>query len=137
MAIGVGPGFFAREHGCSVGETFSSDKTLERGEPMLIVTRAIVGLATVGGGFQFLSESRGPLFPSEMTEFGEFYGEGKGLRLPRFGEDRPAVVARKLGQRGERFGWRNGVRLAQGNRPTCRRKRNLAARLARPTIRAR
>ena len=104
VPVSISPGFFAFEHRRCVRKTLGRSETLERGKPMFVVMRAIVGFAAVGGGSELFAESSGPLFPSEMTQLGKFYGKREGLRLPRLCEDRPAVVAGKLRQRGESFG---------------------------------
>ena len=47
---------------------------------MLVVMRAVVRLAAIGGGFEFFGERSGPLFPREMPLLGEFYGERERLQ---------------------------------------------------------
>src|SRR5947209_7127746 len=98
---------------------------------MLIVARPIVGLATAGGGPEFLGERGRPLLPGEVTLLGELDGERKRLCFPGLGKHRPALIAR---QSLEVARW---IRLAQGSHPTCRYRQNRAARPARPTARAR
>ena len=65
---------------------------------MVIVTRAVVGFAAVGGGFQFVGQRGGPLFPGEMALLRKLDREREGLRLPRFGKDGSALIARQCGR---------------------------------------
>jgi hypothetical protein len=74
VAVGVGPGFFASKERRSIGETFGGEEALESGEPMVVVMRAIVGFAAVGGGFEFRGECGGPFRPGEMALLGKFHG---------------------------------------------------------------
>jgi hypothetical protein len=74
VAVGVGPGFFAGEEGGGIGKPFSAEQALESGKPVVVIMRAIVGLAAVGGGFEFGGEGGGPFFPSEVALLGEFHG---------------------------------------------------------------
>ena len=67
---------------------------------MLVVARAVVGLAAPGCGLQFLGEAGRPLFPGEVALLREFDRERKGLRLPRLGEDGPAFVTGQTGKVG-------------------------------------
>src|SRR5437899_12020622 len=99
--------------------------------------RAIIGLTSIGHGFEFVSERGGPFLPSEIALLGKFNGEREGLRLPGFGKDWPALITGKLRQLGGAFGFAHGIRLVQDSHPTYPRKRNCSARLARPTVRAR
>src|SRR5258708_10309309 len=74
VAVGLGPGFFASEERCGIGQTFCGEEALEGAEPVVVIMGAIVGFAAIGGGFEFGGEGGGPLLPGEMALFGEFYG---------------------------------------------------------------
>ena len=54
---------------------------------MLVVVRAVVGLAPVCRSFQFRGQFRRPFFPCEVALLGELDGKGERLGLPRFGEN--------------------------------------------------
>src|SRR5260370_17242154 len=87
---------------------------------MLVVTGAVIGLATLLSGFQFGSQLRCPLFPGEMALLRELDCQREHLSLPGLGEHRTARVAWEPRQVAQ-----VRIRRAQGNRPTCRCKRNL------------
>jgi hypothetical protein len=93
--IGICPGLFAREQRGRIGQALGRDKALESRQPMLVVMRAVVGLAAIGSGLEFAGERCGPLLPREMPLLGELDGQRKRLRLPRLGKHRPAFVARQ------------------------------------------
>jgi hypothetical protein len=97
--IGFSPRFFARQHCRRVREVFRRCQTLQSCEPMVVVARAIIGLTAIRGGLQFIRERGGPLFPGEMPLLGKADGEREGLRLPRFGKDGSALIAREMRQR--------------------------------------
>src|SRR5260370_30205910 len=120
--MGCGPGFFASEKRSGVAQSVSGDEAFESREPMLVVMRTIIGLASIGRGFEFVSERGGPFLPSEIAPLGKFDGECEGLGLPGFGKDWPALITRKLRQLGVAFAY--GIRLAQDSHPTYPRKRN-------------
>src|SRR5580693_1850294 len=96
---------------------------------------AIVGLAAVGGGFEFGGEGGGPFLPGEVALLGEFHGHSEGLGLPGFGENRTSGIAGKLRQVGKNLRSANWFKLGQGSHPTCRDRRNLFAEPARPKVR--
>src|SRR5713101_8537832 len=98
VTVGIGPGFFASEKRGRISQTFCGEETLQGREPVVVIMRAIVAFAAVGGGFEFCGEGSGPFLPGEMPLLGEFHGKSKGLGLPRLGENRTAGVARKLRQ---------------------------------------
>src|SRR5580704_7600754 len=98
---------------------------------MVVIMRAVVGFAAIGTNLQFARKRSRPFLPGEMTLLGELDREPKGLRLPRFGEHRPAFVAGQLWQRRQT----HGIRRVQGNRPTYRDRRNPWASPARPRVR--
>ena len=117
VAIGFRPGFFACSERGRIGQTFCRHEALERGKPMIVVPRAVVGLTPIGSGFEFRGQRRGPFFPGEVALLGKPDCERKGLCLPGFGKDGSAFVARQARQ------FRNSLcsglefRLAQGDRP--------------------
>ena len=98
MAIGIGPGFLASFKRTPVGQTFRGNKTFECSHPMLVITRAVVGLAAVYGRPEFICKRGRPLLPGKMALLRKFDGKRKGLRLPGLGEDRPTVIARQARQ---------------------------------------
>ena len=122
--ICFGPGIFASEKRSGVAQTLSGGEAFESREPMLVVMRTIIGLASIGCGFKFVSERGCPFLPSEIASLGKFDGECKGLGLPGFGKDWPALITRKLRQLGGAFAFAYGIRLAQDSYPTYPRKRN-------------
>jgi len=69
MAVRVRPSLFTLGQGCLFGQSFAGHKTFQRHQPMLVVMRSVVGLAAIGGGFQFGRQRIGPFFPGEMTLF--------------------------------------------------------------------
>src|SRR5690348_17608853 len=71
MAIGLCPGFLTRGERGRIGQPFFRDEALERGQPMIVVTRTVVGLTAIGGRFEFRGQRRGPFLPGEMTLFGK------------------------------------------------------------------
>ena len=58
---------------------------------MFVVTRAVVGLAAIGGGLEFIGECCRPFLPGEMPLLGELDGERECLGLPGLGENRPIL----------------------------------------------
>lgn|SRR5208282_3309500 len=92
-AVGFGPGFLARQQSCGVGQLLGRYQTFKGREPMMIVARAVVGLASTGGRFDFIRESRCPFLPGEMPLLGELDGERERLSLPRLGKYGPSLVA--------------------------------------------
>jgi hypothetical protein len=64
-----------------------------------VVVRTVIRLAARLGRLELIGERGRPLFPREVTSFRELDRKRKGLRLPRFGEHRPAFIARKARQR--------------------------------------
>ncbi len=101
VAIGVGPGFLAREEGLRIGKTFGGDQALQGRQPVVIVALAVVGFTPVGCGFELVGERGGPLLPCEMTLLGKPNSKRERLRLPWLGENRAALVAGKTWQIGE------------------------------------
>src|ERR1700693_1753028 len=83
VSVGFGPGFLARFERRSIGQAFGHYQTLKSREPMLIVARAVVGVAAVRRSLELSPERLCPLAPGEMPLFGELHGERERLRLPR------------------------------------------------------
>src|SRR5260370_20723598 len=102
---------------------------------MLIVMRAVVGLAAISGGLEFVRERSRPLLPGEIPLLGELHSEGECLRLPGLGKYRPAFIARQGRQSGKPFRIGCRIMLSQGRHPTSTYKQYPAAWPARPTIR--
>ena len=79
-------------------EPFLGDELLERGQPVLVIPAAVVGLAALPGSRDLRGESRGPLLPAEAAALVEGHGHAERLRLPRRPEDGTALVARDGGE---------------------------------------
>ena len=79
-------------------KTFARDQAFQRRQPMLVVMRAVVGLAAIFGRLQLGGQLRRPFFPREVALLGELDGERESLRLPGLGEDGAAFVARQPGK---------------------------------------
>ena len=99
MAVSVGPGFFASNHLVWIRQSLLCDEALERREPVFVIARAVVRLAAIHRGFEFVGERSRPLLPREMALCGKPDGEREGLSLPGLGKDGTALVAGKQGQR--------------------------------------
>ena len=84
MKVGFCPCRFAFAHRFPIGQTLVDDKPFQRRQPMLVVVRAIIRLTAIIGGLQLIGQRSGPFLPGEMAVLGEFDGERKRLRLPRF-----------------------------------------------------
>src|SRR4029450_13187756 len=67
MSIRVGPGLLALEERRRTDQAFGCDETLQRRQPVLVITRSIVRVATLGGCFDFIGERRRPFVPGEMA----------------------------------------------------------------------
>jgi hypothetical protein len=50
------PFIFSFEKGWSRDEIFSGDEAFERGEPMLVIARTVIGIAASAGCGEFLGE---------------------------------------------------------------------------------
>src|SRR5215467_4357415 len=137
VAIRIRPRFFSRKHCCRIGKTLGGDQALKGGEPVFVVVRTIVGLASVSCRFELFGQSRSPLFPSEIAQLGEFDGESKSLCLPRFGKDRSLGITRQGRKRCKTFRRNTWLKLVQDSHPTCPRKPSPVVPLGLPTIRAR
>ena len=74
---------------------------------MVVVARAIIRLAAIRRGLQFISERGRPFLPGKMSLRGQPDGEREGLCLPRFGKDRPTLIARQAWQRRQILRLRN------------------------------
>ncbi len=101
VTIRISPGFFASEERRRIGQTFCGEKALKSRKPVVVVVRAIIGVAAVCGSLEFAGERGGPFFPGEMALLGEFHGESEGLGLPGLGKDRTTGIAGKLRQFGQ------------------------------------
>jgi len=104
VTVGIGPGFFASEKRRRISQTFCGEEALQGREPVVVIMRAIVAFAAVGGGFELDGERGGPFLPSEMALLGEFHSQGESLGLPWFGKDGTTGIARKLRQFGQHLG---------------------------------
>src|SRR6185503_1380491 len=96
IAVRCRPRVLAPDERRPVGKAFGDHHTFERGQPMVVVARAVIRLTTVGSSFERCGEFAGPLLPREVAFPRQCYGEREGLRLPWFGEYRAVVVPRQL-----------------------------------------
>ena len=64
--VGLGPRFLARSQVRRIGQTLGCNRALESGQPMVIVTRAVVGLTAARGGAEFIGQRDRPFLPSEL-----------------------------------------------------------------------
>jgi len=71
VPVSVGPGLLASQHRAGVGQTLDRDQPFEGGQPVVIITGAVVGLATILCGFQLGGQRRGPFFPRKVTLLGK------------------------------------------------------------------
>lgn len=117
VAIGFRPSLFARGKRGRIGQTLCRNQALESGKPMIVVTRAVVGLTAIGGRLEFSGQCCGPFFPREVALFGKPHRKRKGLCLPGLGKNRAAFVARESRQFRYALCSGLGFRLAQGDRP--------------------
>src|ERR1700692_2197795 len=98
-----------------VGDAFFGDDAFQRGEPVMIIGLAGVGIA---GGLRLLdlvAERCRPFLPGEQAAFVERQRQSKRFRFPGFAEHRPVVVARDAGD-GLRGALRGGVGGHAGSR---------------------
>jgi hypothetical protein len=70
VAVSISPSFFSCEHRRWIGKAFGRDEALERGKPIFVVARTIVGFAPIDSAFELFGESSGPLLPSEIAQLG-------------------------------------------------------------------
>src|ERR1700675_88025 len=82
----------ARQH-VPVGEAFGGDDALERGEPVMVIGFAGVGIAGGLRLFDLVAERRRPFLPGEKSAFVERQRQRERLRLPRRAEYRPFGIA--------------------------------------------
>jgi len=59
--MAFGPSLFPCEKYRSVGQALRRDTTLKSRNPMMVVTRAVVGLTAVGGNLEFIGPLRRPI----------------------------------------------------------------------------
>lgn len=82
--------------GGRIGQSLAAHQALQSCQPVVIITGAIVRLATIGGGLKFGRQRVRPLSPREVGLRGEAHRQCEGLGLPGFSEYRPAFVTRQL-----------------------------------------
>jgi len=92
-AVGFNPFILACLQGVRGDDALRGDEALESGEPMVIVARAVIGLAALARCGKFGPQRRRPFAPAEEAGFGQPDGERESMSLPRLGEDRAAFVA--------------------------------------------
>src|SRR5205807_1061613 len=107
--IRLRPCFFACGERLSFSQALRLNQPFESSQPMLVIARAIVGLAAVGRRFEFISQGCGPFSPREISLFGELYGQGECLSLPGLRKDGSFSITRQP---------RQIIKSAQGNPPT-------------------
>jgi hypothetical protein len=65
VPVRIGPCFLARVQLRTIRQPFGGDQAFESREPIVVVMRAIIGLATIGRGFEFIGKRAGPFLPRE------------------------------------------------------------------------
>ena len=65
VPVRIGPGFLARLQLRTIHQPFGCDHAFESREPIVVVMRAFIGLATIGRGFKFIGKRAGPFLPRE------------------------------------------------------------------------
>src|SRR2546430_6656165 len=126
--IRLRPCFFACGERLSLSQALRLNQPFKSSQPMLVIARAIVGLAAVGRRFEFISQGCGPFFPREISLFGELYGQGECLSLPGLRKDRSFSITRQP---------RQIIKSAQGSPPTSGCKPSRADWRSYPTIKRR
>jgi hypothetical protein len=99
VRAGTLPGVAGARESVRIGEALRRDDAFERGEPMMVVGFAGIGIA---GGLRFLdlaAERGGPFFPGKHAALVERQSERKGLRFPRLTKHRAFCVTRDALQR--------------------------------------
>src|SRR5258708_38044512 len=94
---GVFPGVARARQLLCVGDALFGDDALQRGEPMVIVGLAGVGIA---GGLRLLdlvAECCRPFLPGEQAALVERQRQREGFRLPRLAEEPPSVITPHAG----------------------------------------
>src|SRR5260370_23285014 len=118
MSIRFGPGFLAFEHRRRIGQVLLCDETLESCQPMVVIARAIVRLAAIRRGLEFIRERGCPFTPCEVSLCGQPDRECECLCLPGLRKYRAAFVAGQTPQYRQTLRLRNWIRLDQDNHPT-------------------
>ena len=101
VAIGIGPRFLASTHLRDIRQPGAGGKPLERSQPVLVISSAVIWLAPLFRCLEFGSKLRCPFFPGEVALLGELHRESECLRLPGLGEDRTAFIPWKFWKRGD------------------------------------
>ena len=92
---GFGPGFLACDEGRRICQALVRDQSLERGQPMVIVARTVIGLTAAGGCSEFVGEGCRPFFPGEMPLLRKLDRERERLGLPRLGKHSALFISRQ------------------------------------------
>ena len=74
---GAFPGVAVTGQGRRVGDAFLGDEAFERGEPVLVIGVAGIGVAGGLGALDLLGEGRGPFGPGEEPALVQRYRHGK------------------------------------------------------------
>ena len=95
--VGLGPRFLAFGECCAFRQSTFAHESLERREPMVVITRAVVRLAARRRLFDLVRQGARPLLPSKRTLAMKMHDKREGLRLPGLGERRfVAFVQQRL-----------------------------------------
>src|SRR5215469_16742409 len=89
---GAVPGIVVARKRLAAGDAGLGDQPLERGEPMMIVGLASVGIAGRLGALDLVGEGRGPLRPGKEATLVQRERHRKRLRLPWLAKDRPVGI---------------------------------------------
>src|SRR6266550_8446605 len=109
VLVCLSPSFPARCQGHAIEQTLGSDQPLKCREPMVIIMRAVVWLATISGSLQFISKGAGPFLPSKMSLLRKLDRERKRLCLPWLSEYRATGIARQSREGCKTFGLRKRI----------------------------
>lgn len=119
-----------------VRQVLCHSQMLQRGQPVMVVGAAVVRVSGGLGAGDLHRQGFRPFRPGESAVLVEFEGQGEGLSLPGFCEDRAVIVPGQAGQRCGIDGSRacdNCVTPGQGRRPTDRDRPNPSPPPAAPT----
>src|SRR5262249_26523079 len=98
VPVGIRPRLLAGEKSLPVTQALFRNEPFESRQPVFVVTRAVIGLTSIGGRLQFVSKRGGPFFPGEVALLGKFHSHRECLGLPRFSKHRAVCITRQAGE---------------------------------------